>query len=413
MTEQRTLVVSQYFPPESLGGAHRWKQLIQCFPDNHEARVLCPPASFPYGEFERSSRLIKRDRIDGVPVTRLWTYQPKQDSTSAESNLGRVLNYVLFSIFASIYVLLTSWNYDNIVTVSAPHTTFLPGVVGGSVGLRWYPDIYDLWLDNAEDMGYVTPGTLRYRIITTIERYAISRSERVFVITETMAQYYAEKHDVNRDRFTLVPFGVDADMFAPQVDESRSDTVVYTGNMGEAHALRPFMAAFEHLDGVAELELFGTGKRRGELEEFCTQAGLDDRVTFRGVVPREEIPEILGNAAASLVPLKQIHRLDYARPNKLLESMAMGTPYIASSLQEIDRVTSEANAGYAVDNKPEAVANAIKKLVSEREFAKEMGQNGAAYIEEEHRWPLLANRIIEIFDEDRKPDPAFAEQRRE
>ncbi len=402
MTDHRTLVVSQYFPPESLGGAHRWKQLAESFPDGHEVRVVCPPPAFPYGEFDRSWRPIERTEIDGVSVTRLWSYQPRGDATSEESNLGRVLNYVLFSIFASLYVLFTWWKYDSIVTVSAPHTTFLPGIVGSFVGLDWYPDVFDLWLDNAEDIGYVEPGSLEYRVISTLERWAIRRSEHVFVITETMAQHYVEKHDVDRDRFTLVPFGVDADLFTPQADAERSDTVVYTGNMGEAHALRPFIAAFEHLEGVANLELVGTGKRRDELETFCREQGLDDRVTFRGVVPREQIPGILTNAAASLVPLKQQHQLDYARPNKLLESMAVGTPYVASSLREIDRITAEADAGIAVDNEPEAVAEAVETLVTEPDRAREMGRNGVAYVDSEHRWPVLAERVATVLAGDRR-----------
>jgi glycosyltransferase involved in cell wall biosynthesis len=392
----RTLVVSHFFPPESLGGAHRWKKVIEELPEDHDCRVLCPPPAFPYGEFDRSWTPVERDEIDGVPVTRLWSYQPRSDGTSESSNLGRILNYVLFSVFATLYVVLTHRRYDGIVTVSAPHTTFLPGIVGHLLGLHWVPDIFDLWLDNALDIGYVERGSIPYRAISFLERRAITKSDHLFVITETMAEHFSEKYDVSLDRFTLVPFGVDAELFSASGDSQRSNTVVYTGNMGEAHALRPFIGAFEHLDGVAELVLVGTGKRRAELEQFCRDRGLTDRVTFDGVVPREEIPAILSMATASLVPLQQQYRLDYARPNKLLESMAIGTPYIASSLREIDRITQEANAGFAVENDAERVAEAIESLVSDPEMAREMGTAGIEYVEREHRWPILADRVASV-----------------
>jgi glycosyltransferase involved in cell wall biosynthesis len=396
MSGTRTLVVSHFFPPEELGGAHRWQRLVANLPDDHDCRVLCPPPAFPYGEFDRSRTPIERTTVDGVPVTRLWTYQPRSDSTSADSNLGRILNYTLFALFSSLYVLCTFWRYDAIVTVSAPHTTFVPGAVGKALGLTWVPDIFDLWLDNALDIGYVERGSIPYRLVWRLERLALTRSDHVLVITETMAEHFASKHGVSSDRFTIVPFGVDAEQFTPATEPTQSNTVVYTGNMGEAHALRPFLSAFDRLDGVAELELVGTGKRRDELERFCREQGIDDRVTFRGVVPRTEVPGILRDAAASIVPLKQEHRLDYARPTKLLESMATGTPYVASSLAEIDRITDSSNAGFAVDNDPEAIAAAISTVVEDPEGAHEMGRRGVAFVEREHRWPVLADRVAEV-----------------
>lgn len=394
----RTLVVSHFFPPESLGGAHRWKKLIESLPDEHECRVICPPPSFPYGEFDRSWKPIDRDRIDGIPVTRLWTYQPEADSTSEESNLGRILNYVIFSVFASIYVAVNFWRYDNIVTVSAPHTTFLPGLVGNALDLKWVPDIFDQWLDNAEDLGYVEEGTVAHRFISSLERRAIRDSSHVFVITQTMAEHYANKYDVPLDRFTLIPFGVDDDLFTPIAGSRRADpaTVVYTGNMGEAHALRPFIQSFKHLEGVAHLRLVGTGKRRDELEELCREEKLTDNVSFEGVVPRDDIPEILGEATASFVPLQQGHQLDYARPNKLLESMAVGTPYIASSLREIERITEESKAGIAVDNDAAQVADAVRQIAENENLREEMGERGVKYIDQEHRWPELAGDVDRV-----------------
>jgi glycosyltransferase involved in cell wall biosynthesis len=389
----RTLVVSHFFPPEALGGAHRWERLARTLPDDHDCHVIAPPPAFPYGEFERTWKPFDRDKINGVPVTRLWTYQPKSDSTSSDSNLGRILNYVLFSIYASLYVVCNFWRYDAIVTVSAPHTTFLPGIVGQKLGLTWVPDIFDLWLDNAVDLGYVETGTIPYRFVATVERQAIRQADHVLVITETMAEHYAEKYDVSIDRFTLVPFGVDEDLFTPKTEAPEPGTVVYTGNMGEAHALRAFIQAFKHLDVDAELRLIGTGKRLEELQQLCETEGLTDRVSFEGVVPRDEIPAILRSACLSLVPLKQGQNLDYARPNKLLESMAVGTPYIASNLQEIRRISADANAGIAVDNEPEAIADAIRTLVEDDERRQEMGQRGAAFIDREHRWPELAARV--------------------
>lgn len=397
MTETtRTLVISHFLPPESMAGAHRWQRLISELPDDIECRVLCPPPAYPYGEFESSSRPIKRETIDGIPVTRLWTVQPQEDSRADQSNLGRILNYVVFSVLASFYVLANFWRYDTIVTVSAPHTTFLPGAVGKLLGCSWVVDIFDLWLDNAADMGYVEPGTLAYRYIWTLEWLAITRSDAVTVITETMAQAYVEKFEVPREKFTLVPFGVDKELFTPTPEQTDSTRVVYIGNMGDAHALRPLIKAFQQLPPTYTLEFVGDGKRRDELEALVSKLDLSDQITFVGFVDRTEVASRLQQSALSIVPLQDDIQLDYARPNKLLESMAAGTPYVASDIQEIRRVTDEAGGGVVVSNEPDEIAMAIQELMTDPEQREIMGNSAVSYIESHHRWPLLGERVTNL-----------------
>lgn len=379
-----------------MAGAHRWQRLISELPSDIECRVLCPPPAYPYGEFEPSFSPIKRETIDGIPVTRLWTVQPREDSRANQSNLGRILNYVVFSMLTSFYVLVNFWRYDSIVTVSAPHTTFLPGAIGKLLGCSWVVDIFDLWLDNAAEMGYVEPGTLAYRYIWTLEWIAISKSDAVTAITETMAQSYVEKFEVPREKFTLVPFGVNKELFTPTPEQTESTRVVYVGNMGDAHALRPFIKAFQQLPSTCTLEFIGDGKRRDELETLTSDLNLSNRISFVGFVDRTEVASRLQRSALSIVPLQDDIQLDYARPNKLLESMAVGTPYVASDVREIQRVTDESGGGVIVSNDPDKIAATIQELMSDPERREKMGTSAVSHIDTHHRWPLLGRRVTNV-----------------
>lgn len=396
MGHSNVLIVSHFFPPEELGGAHRWKKLLKELPEEYDCRVVCPPPAFPYGEFSRQYRPIQRETIDGVQVTRLWTHQPRTDTKANGSSLGRILNYVVFSIFAALYVIANFWRYDHIVTVSAPHTTFLPGYIGKHLGLYWVVDVFDLWLDNAVDLGYTEKGSLGYRYIRTLERLAMTQSDHVTVITPTMETAFREKYDLSPDRFSIVPFGVDETVFVPTLGEQDSTEIIYIGNMGDAHALGPFVQAIELLDEEYTLALVGTGKRREELEETVSRLGLEDRVTFVGVVPRTEVASRLSRAAVSVVPLKLGHHLDYARPNKLLESMAVGTPFVGSAVREIVNVCEESGAGIAVQNEPSEISTALKTILTDPEKQGRMGHAGIEYIDTNHRWPILADRIADV-----------------
>lgn len=392
MTDDRThrvLVVTQHYPPESLGGAHRWERLARNLPDRYECRVVCPPPSFPFGEFAPSNRPWEREVRDGVPVTRLWTYQPSTDADSA----GRMLNYGVFAVLASLYVLVHGRKFDTVVTMSAPHTTFLAGVVGKLLGLVWVVDVFDLWLDNAVDLGYVDDSSLGYRVVSRLERAAMTRSDHVMVVTPTMRRQYQRKYGVPDDRITPVPFGVDRQAFRDADGRADGDRIIYTGNLGEGQAFDPFLEAFARLDDGVELLLVGTGERRAELERECERLGVADRVTFAGVVPRAEIPELLAGSALAWVPLKTDAQLDYARPTKLLEAMATGTPYVASAVAEIAAVTEESGAGVAVPNDPDDIADAMSSLLADDDLRAEMGRRGVEFVERNHRWSALGERV--------------------
>lgn len=386
-------VITQFFPPEGQGGGHRWQQFIQHHDEDElRYRVICPPPTYPYGEFERTYRPWQTDTVDGIPVTRLWTYQPDADA----GGLARILNYGVFSVFATLYVLVNFWRYDCVVTMSTPHTTFLPGAVAKLLGRTWVVDIFDLWLDNAVDLGYVDEESFGYRFVAWLETLAMTRADHLSVLTPTMARYYQEKHDVRADRFTAIPFGVDEELFAPALDRDPEPRIIYVGNLGTFYAFEPYLRAFARLDEEYELYFVGWGECREELEELCAELSIEDRVTFTGRVPREEIPELLATSALNWVPLETDYRLDYARPTKLLEGMAVGVPYVASPLQEIDVITEQSNAGLTTQNKPTAIAEAMETILSDAELQQEMGQRAVEFIEQEHRWDVLSNRMRDV-----------------
>lgn len=382
------LVITQFFPPESMGGAHRWEKIAANLDDEIEPHVLCTQPTFPFGEFDRRWRLIERETLNGVPVTRLFTYQPTDDST-----LGRILNYAVFSVLSSLYVLLTFWRYDCIVTMSAPHTTFVPGLVGKLTGRRWVIDIFDLWIDNAADLGYVDEESVMYRLVGCLERVAFERSDGIFVITETMAEYYEEKYPALGLRIHIVPFGIDTELFSSDVTPTTSTDVIYTGNLGAGQAFTPFLKGFSRLDGEPEMTIVGDGERRDELERLVQDLDIANRVSFEGYVTREEIPGRLSGATVSLVPLKTEHKLDYARPTKLLETMAVGTPYVASAVSEIVKLTREHGTGITTENEPAEVHESLRQLLDDPDRRADARRRGIEFVESNHQWARIGENV--------------------
>ncbi len=388
----KVLVITQFFPPEGQGGGHRWPKLIENCDDDLEFRVVCPPPTYPFGDFEKTYRPWSSDEHDGIPVTRLWTYQPDEDAGS----LDRILNYGVFSILSTLYIMVNFWRYDCVVTMSTPHTTFLPGVVAKLLGCTWIVDIFDLWLDNAADLDYIDESAVGFRVVAKLESIAMHHADQIIVLTPTMAEFYQDKHGVMDGRFTAIPFGVDEELFIPAVESDPEPRIIYVGNLGTYYAFDPYLKAFAKLDDRYELYVVGWGECRNELDHLCAELDIADRVTFTGRVPREEIPGFFASSALNIVPLETDYQLDYARPTKLLEGMAVGVPYVASQLEEIEVITEESGAGLVVENDPEKIAQGMDTILSDQELQREMGANAVAFIEQEHRWDVLSDRMQEV-----------------
>lgn len=389
--ELDVLVITQFFPPESMGGAHRWKELAANLDESIEPHILCTHPTYPFGEFDREWRPLTRETVNDVPVTRLFTYQPLSDST-----VGRILNYGIFSVLSSLYVLCTFWRYDCVVTMSTPHTTFVPGLVSKLLGRRWFIDIFDLWIDNAADLGYVDEDSVAYRLVSGLERISFATTDGVFVITETMAEYYEDKYPNTDFDVHVIPFGVDTEMFSPDVEPTISTDVIYTGNLGTGQAFIPFFEGFARLEGEPEMTIVGDGERREELEALTEELGIADRVSFEGYVDREEIPGLLAGATVALVPLKTEYQLDYARPTKLLESMAVGTPYVASSVKEIKYLSQQYNTGIVVENRPQQIHNGVNTVLENTQKGSEMEKNGVKLIQCSHNWADIGEKAADV-----------------
>jgi glycosyltransferase involved in cell wall biosynthesis len=86
-------------------------------------------------------------------------------------------------------------------------------------------------------------------------------------------------------------------------------------------------------------------------------------------------------------------------PTSLLESMALGTPCVATNVTGIPEVLKDGETGLLVrQNDPEALARALEKLLSDGELAKRVAHRARKLIEAEFDIRHNAARLREIFD---------------
>jgi len=139
--------------------------------------------------------------------------------------------------------------------------------------------------------------------------------------------------------------------------------------------------------------IVGDGPVRSELEKLSYSLGITENVVFIGEVEGDAVPMILSHADIGVVPsLRETFSI------ALIELMAAGKPVIATPVGVAPEIITPGNdIGYIVPHKdPDALAEAIIKLLSDPAKAMEMGRRGRKLVEEKFTMDVMAGRIKEV-----------------
>ena len=82
------------------------------------------------------------------------------------------------------------------------------------------------------------------------------------------------------------------------------------------------------------------------------------------------------------------------------EAMASALPIITTNRGGNAEVINEGVNGFAIDDytNPDEFSKYIKYLIKNEEKGIEMGKAGREFVEKNHNWDIIANRLLKLFD---------------
>lgn len=203
-----------------------------------------------------------------------------------------------------------------------------------------------------------------YRIPGRLIRAAIGAADALIAVSAALKQGLVEL-GAPADKITVLRNGVDLTHFAPQPDREglrrtlgfTGPTLLSVGHLIERKRVHLTIEALTHLPGHSLL-IVGDGPERAALAALATDRGVAGRVRFAGPVQHAELPRYY--TAADMMVLAS-SREGWA--NVLLESMACGTPVVATDAWGSREAIAAPEAGCVVDEASgAAIAAAIATL---------------------------------------------------
>lgn len=200
---------------------------------------------------------------------------------------------------------------------------------------------------------------------------ALAGADAVIAVSQHLRRRLIEI-GIEPSRVHVVHTGVDARLFQPGRRADARDklgiprdrpVLLYVGNLVRLKGLDVLMSALALLkqDAVPlEAYIVGAGPERKVLGTQAASLGITDRVHFVGSVPQEQLPDWFRAADMSVLPSRS-----EGIPNVLRESLACGTPFVATRVGGIPEIsTSPDNRLVEPDDVP-GLAAAIRKTISE------------------------------------------------
>lgn len=283
------------------------------------------------------------------------------------------------------------------------HSPVLNGIPALRVGRRaGLPVVYEVrafWEDAAVDHGTTREGSVRYRLTRALETYALRRADHVTTICEGLRQDILGR-GVPAGRVTVIPNAVDIGSFvAGGVPDAGLRTALglegctVLGFIGSFYAYEGLdlllQAVPRMLERVPDLRilLVGGGPQESALKKQAAALGLAGKVVFAGRVPHQEVQRYYDIIDVLAYPRHSMRLTELVTPLKPLEAMAQGRVLVASDVGGHRELIRDGKTGALFRaGSAESLADAVLRLLAQRERWPELRQAGRRFVESERNW---------------------------
>lgn len=250
-----------------------------------------------------------------------------------------------------------------------------------------------------------------------LQRIYGSKSEKSFIdvvskidyfvcMTNTLLDHY-RKMAKPEAKFIHLPMTVDLKRFIgiPDTTIYSKPYIAYTGTFNNAKdgvdiliksfakiankypQYHLYLAGFWHYDVPMQEKL---------IEEF----GLTNRITYLGVLNKDQIPMFVCNADLLVLSRPDSHQAQGGFPTKLGEYLATGNPVCVTKVGEIpDYLEDNVSAFMATPGDVDSFADAMDRALSNPDNAKKVGLAGREVAEREFNSEIQAKRLYEFLQE--------------
>jgi len=354
--------------------------------DGVEVKVVAPVPYFPdirLGSRWRYSQVTSYQLIEGLEV-----YHPQYFMTPKVGMSFYGLT-MFWSVLPVVKTLQKKFNFD----IIDAHYAYPDGYAATLLGDYFKKPV----VVSARGSDINLYG--EFLIIRKFLRRTLLKANRVVAVCQALKKGIV-RLGVPEEKVSVIPNGVDRCKFCPVPKEEARRRLKLpdkkiilsaghlTPNKGFDYLIKALKILRTDFDqkGIY-LVIVGEGEFRKELEKKISFLNLGEHVRLAGAIPHEEMRDWY--SAADLFCLASGQE---GWPNVILESLACGTPVVATSAGGIPEIISSNGVGILAERTEEDIARkisiALKQSWNREEIVK---------FAEKHTWNQVALQVYDVF----------------
>lgn len=265
------------------------------------------------------------------------------------------------------------------------------GLLGALCGFK--PFVLSVWGSDVYDFPKVS---FIHKLMIQFNLY---RAGKILSTSHVMA---LETKQYTSKEIHITPFGIDVSKFKKKEVESifHSETIVIgtvktlSSKYGIDYLIKAFKIVKEkHTDLPLKLMIVGEGEDKIKLISLCKNLDIVNDVVFVGNVANDLVPNYI-NMMDVYVALSISESFGVA----IVEASACEKPVVVSNVGGLPEVVDNNTTGFVVESKnPQEAANAIQKLILDKDLRVAMGKAGRDRVKELYNWDENVNLVVGIY----------------
>ncbi|AKB76161.1 glycosyltransferase (group I) [Methanosarcina lacustris Z-7289] len=245
------------------------------------------------------------------------------------------------------------------------------------------------------------------RLKVLVLKKALGLSDKVIAVTPGIKANLESSYNIPGEKITVVSNGANTSLFKPlDQDACRKELgldpetpyICFVGNLAPWQGVEYLIKAAPSIlsrSPECRFLIIGDGVMKNELLNLSRELGVADRFVFTGVVAYDRVPVYINASEICAAPFILARNAKIGlSPLKLYEYMACGKPVVASAISGVADVLEASEGGIPVPpENPEALAEAISKLLENREMRKKLGSKGLSHVTENYSWYSVARQV--------------------
>lgn len=226
----------------------------------------------------------------------------------------------------------------------------------------------------------------------------------IFVISSPLRDYFI-RQGIDESHIHLINMTVDPTRFKNlEKQPNKERYIAYCGTASnKKDGVDELIKAFAiFAERIKDVKLYIIGKTPSKTDEsgnfaLIDNLGLRDRIVFLGLIPADEMPQLLKNAEILALDRPDSLQARHGFPTKLGEYLLTENPVVVTKVGDIPRfLTDGKTALLSEERNPEEFAAKLIWVIEHPKEASEIGKRGAQVAQQEFNSEIETKKMLDV-----------------